>query len=292
MAEAQRTQQQVKRERWRLLRQIHDIFDKPLIVLSFIWVLLVIYDFLHGLNRSLTILSYVIWAVFILNFLIEIIVAPEKIRYLRHHWLTAISLLLPALRIFSIFRIFRLLRAAQAVRSISLLRLLTSLNRSLRAVRRTLYRRRLIYVISATLVVIFSGAAGMAYFESPAALYQAGITGAGLPGYTDALWWTAMIMTTMGSDYWPRTAEGRILTFLLALYAFAIFGFITATIASHFVGQDQGKQLHATRSETEMLRAEIASLRTQVALLTRSLESERNGKRERTDRHEPTHQEA
>lgn len=291
MVESHRTQQRVKRERWRLLRQIHDVFDKPLIALSFIWVLLVIYDFVQGLNPPLTILSYVIWAIFILNFLIEIIVAPEKLKYLRKHWFNVISLLLPALRIFSIFRVFRLLRAARAVRSLSLLRLLTSLNRGLGAVKRTLYRRRIIYVISATLVVIFAGAAGMAYFENPVALQQAGVPGTGVNGYIDALWWTAMIMTTMGSDYWPKTAEGRILTFLLALYAFAIFGYITATIASHFIGQDQHKQQYANRSETETLRTEIAELRKQVALLNRTIEREQTGEHERTHHHEPTHQE-
>jgi voltage-gated potassium channel len=27
--------------------------------------------------------------------------------------------------------------------------------------------------------------------------------------YGNALWWTAMVMTTIGSDYFPKTAEGR-----------------------------------------------------------------------------------
>jgi len=35
----------------------------------------------------------------------------------------------------------------------------------------------------------------------------------------EALWWTAMIMTTMGSQYWPQTIEGRMLCVFLALYA-------------------------------------------------------------------------
>ncbi len=42
----------------------------------------------------------------------------------------------------------------------------------------------------------------------------------------------------MGSDYWPRTPEGRILCLLLALYAFAVFGYVTATLASYFIGRD------------------------------------------------------
>jgi hypothetical protein len=30
-------------------------------------------------------------------------------------------------------------------------------------------------------------------------------------------------MTTLGSEHWPRPPEGRILTFLLALYAFHLW---------------------------------------------------------------------
>ncbi len=39
-----------------------------------------------------------------------------------------------------------------------------------------------------------------------------------------------MIMTTMGS--WPQTPEGRVLCLLLAVYAFAVFGYVTAMLAA------------------------------------------------------------
>jgi voltage-gated potassium channel len=74
----------------------------------------------------------------------------------------------------------------------------------------------------------------------------------------------------MGSEYWPQTAEGRILGWLLALYAFAIFGYITATIASFFVGQDTSAQAQPTAStaaDSAALRDEIAALRQELALL-------------------------
>jgi voltage-gated potassium channel len=45
-------------------------------------------------------------------------------------------------------------------------------------------------------------------------------------------------MTTMGSGYWPESAEARVLCLLLALYAFAVFGYVTAALASFFVGRD------------------------------------------------------
>ncbi len=86
---------------------------------------------------------------------------------------------------------------------------------------------------------------------------------AALNTYGTSLWWTAMIMTTMGSQYWPQTPEGRILCVLLALYAFAVFGYVTATLASFFIGrdaEDERGELAGQRSINE-LHAEIAYYR-------------------------------
>lgn len=44
--------------------------------------------------------------------------------------------------------------------------------------------------------------------------------------------WTAMIMTTMGSAYWPQTVEGRVLCVRPATYSFAMFGYVTATVST------------------------------------------------------------
>ena len=41
--------------------------------------------------------------------------------------------------------------------------------------------------------------------------------GGGLKSYSDALWWTCMLLTSIGSEYWPHTAEGRLLCILLAI---------------------------------------------------------------------------
>lgn len=239
-------EQLLQRQRWRLLAQISAFAEKPLIVLAIVWLVLLIVDLTAGLSTPLLVLHFVIWGIFIFEFLIRIIIAPDRSVFMRHNWLTAISLLLPALRILRVlqaFRTLRFLRAARFARSATLVRVIGSVNRGMRATRRIVQRRGLGYVIALTIIVTLAGAAGMRFLESPAALQAQGYTdavraGAGFHSYGDALWWTAMIMTTMGSEQWPKTTEGRILCWLLALYAFAIFGYITATIASIFIGQD------------------------------------------------------
>jgi voltage-gated potassium channel len=88
--------------------------------------------------------------------------------------------------------------------------------------------------------------------------------------YADALWWTAMLMTTLGSETWPQTGEGRILCFALALYAFTVFGYVTATLATFFVGRDAENQDAeiASNEDIQALRREIRELRAEIRVLT------------------------
>jgi voltage-gated potassium channel len=278
---------EIHKERWELLEHVNALTEKPFIALSLLWVVLLILEFTSDLNRPLEVLTDVIWVLFILDFLIEFAIAPKKWDYLRGNWLTALSLALPAFRLLRIFQLFRAFRAfrffrvVRVARSLRLLRLFTSLNRGMRATRNALGRHRVGYVLSLTTLVVFAGAAGMLRFENPASLMEAGIPagerGSGLRSYSDALWWTAMLLTTLGSEYWPQTAEGRITCWLLSLYAFAIFGYITATIASYFIGKGseagQGApegeaadaRPHPTEAQLNRALGENTALRAQVA---------------------------
>lgn len=242
-------------ERIDLLSQINDIFDFPLLILSIIWLALIVVEFVYGLSSTLQTASIVIWGIFIMDFFIELFIAPKKKVYLKENWFIALSLFLPALRILKIFRGFGLFKLSSFIRSFNLARILSSFNRSIRTVRRAVKQRGLQYVLLLTALVTFIGAAGMYYFERP-----------GLSSYWDAFWWTAMIMTTIGSDYWPKTAEGRILTFLLSVYAFAIFGYITAALASLLVGKEKeasSKEIMELHKEVQQLSSEISELSEQ-----------------------------
>ena len=203
-----------------------------MLALGAVWLGLLIVEFTRGLAPWLRRLNDLIWLAFVAQFAIEFLAAPVKRVYLRRHWLTAISLAAPALRLVRLFRLVRAARAARALRGLRLARLLGGLNRGMRAVGLTFRRRGVGYVVMLTTFVALMGAAGMYRFELDAP------GGPGLPNYSTALWWTAMLLTTMGSDYWPRTAEGRVLCLLLSLYAFAVFGYLTAAIAAYFVGRD------------------------------------------------------
>lgn len=236
MQDKEKYKQSIKDERWELLNEINSATDKPIFFLAFIWLGIIIIDFTRGLNPLLIWLNYIIWVIFILDFLIELIIAPDKTKFIKSNWITGLSVVLPAFGILRLLRITKLAMLSRFIRSINLLRLLTSIRRGTKATKSFLSRHGFGYIVILTILIIFAGAAGMYYFENPESVNPAGHPKSrGLTSYWDALWWTAMIMTTMGSQYWPVTVEGRILCWLLALYAFSFFGYITATIASYFI---------------------------------------------------------
>jgi len=251
---------QMNAERRSLVEQLENWLETPMLVLGFVWLGLLIYEFIWTLSPALELLGTIIWIIFILDFALKFLLAPDKTDYLKANWLTALSLLVPALRVFRIFRIFRVLRAARAARGIRLFRVLTSLNRGMKALGASFGRRGFGYVVALSVIVIFAGAAGMLAFENE-------VEG-GIKTYGDALWWTAMMITTIGSDYFPKTTEGRVLCFILALYGFAVFGYVTATLATFFVGRD------AENAESEIVGTEdINALCGEIALLREEIKA-------------------
>lgn len=256
--------QLLNQERREILEQLEDWLEMPMLVLGFVWLALFLIEVIWGLSPLLEVVGWVIWSLFVLNFVVEFILAPRKVAYLKSNWLTAISLVLPALRVFRIGRVLRILRTARATRGLRLVRTISSTNRGMRSLSASLGRRGFGYVVALTLIITLIGAAGMYAFESNIP------DGSGLKDYGSALWWTAMLMTTLGSEYWPQTPEGRVLCFLLALYAFAVFGYLTAAIATFFVGRDADDDVAeiAGAKSIAALHDEIAALRADIQLLS------------------------
>lgn len=255
---------EIDRNRYEILQRLDEGMEVPMLVLAFVWLALLVVEFIWGLSSGLQVLGTVIWVIFGLDLALKLLLAPSKVAYLRSNWLTVVALLVPALRVFRVFRVVRVLRAARAMRGLRLVRVLTSLNRGMKALGATMSRRGFGYVVVLTVVVTLVGSAGMLAFEGPAL----GGTG-GWSSYGSAVWWTAMIITTLGSDYWPQSTAGRTLCLLLALYGFAIFGYLTATLATFFIGrdaEDEEAELPSARS-VQQLHQEISSLREELRAL-------------------------
>jgi voltage-gated potassium channel len=130
----------------------------------------------------------------------------------------------------------------------------------------TMNRRGFAYVMALVVIVAFAGAAGMYSLEKG---------NEGFENYGMALWWTAMRITTAGSDFWPQTPEGRGLAFILTVFGYVIFGYVTATLASYFVGRD-AEEKDAPIAST----SDVAALQKEISELTKSINEMKSKLRE------------
>jgi voltage-gated potassium channel len=249
--------QKLTNERTKLLTTVENFLEGPMIFLGFVWLVLLVIELIWGLNKPLEYASLTIWIIFIIDFFIKFILAPVKVDFFKKNWLTAISLIIPALRVFRIFRFVRLLRGLRGIR---LVRIVSSLNRSMKSLGATMKRRAFGYVFMITLIVTFAGAAGMYALENP---------NAGFDSYGMALWWTAMRVITAGNEFNPATPEGRGLAFLIAVFGYTIFGYVTATFATYFIGRDAEEKDApvAGAKDVEELKAEIIKLTASIDAL-------------------------
>jgi voltage-gated potassium channel len=250
-------QQESHSDRWRVLFGLEEWLRVPMLMLSAAWLAIAVLDLTGNSGPALETAGTVIWLLFIAEFALRFTIAPQKRRFLGRNILTMVALAVPALRL---VRAVAMVRAATIVRGVRLVRVIGVVNRSMNALRRTLRRRAFGYVLVLTAAVWLAGSAGM-YALEPANEVRGGFT-----SFFDALWWTGMLLTSIGSQYWPQTTEGRVLGFLLALYGLGILGYITATLASFFIGRDalSNEGEVASSDEIRQLRRDIATLRDAI----------------------------
>lgn len=122
----------------------------------------------------------------------------------------------------------------------------------------TMRRRGFIYVVLLALVVTLAGAAGMFALEKDTP---------GFESYGLSLWWTAMRVITAGSEHFPITPEGRGLALILALFGYAIFGYVTATLATFFIGRDAEEEGAPVAGAKD-----VAALKNEISLLTKAIQ--------------------
>lgn len=241
-------------DRYRLLRTVEAKFELPMVLLGFVWLGLLVAELVTGLSPVLRTAGTVIWALFVIDFVLRMWLAVDRFHYLRRNWLSAVSLAVPALRMFRALRAVALLRGVRGVRVV---RVAGAMNRALRALGKTFRRRGFLYVVAASVLIVVLGAAAILAFEGQTVGFQ---------NYGDALWWTAMMVLSVGSEVWPDSAEGRSLAFFLALYGFSILGYVAASLTSFFLDQDA----HDDRAglvgarDLRSLQAEIRALRSEL----------------------------
>lgn len=229
--------------------ELGDAFDVVFTALSFAFLALLVLELAATLPdawvRRVQLVQWAIWFTFALEFVTRLALAPDRHRFLRHNWLAALSVALPALRI------FRAARAIRAARSLRVVRLVTGTNRGMQALRSVAGFGGIGYVFGLTGIVLILAAAGLYSLESAHADSPIDSWGA-------ALWWSATTLATLGSADYPVTTEGRILGLLVMMYGLAVSGYVTAVMAVGLLG------LRERRDPQNELIAEIRALRQEL----------------------------
>ncbi|MBA2469354.1 MAG: ion transporter, partial [Chloroflexia bacterium] len=223
----------VRDQRWELAENLQAILDPVMAGLGLVFLGLLLLDYSaielsEAASSRLFWALQAIWAIFLVEFAVRLIVAPAKGEFLRSNWLGALSLVLPFLRPLRAFR------AARALRSLSLVRFLGGINRGIRVLRAVTRGRQFAWVGALTVVVMLAGAVGVRYFDR-------GIEGAPIQSFGSALWWSSAMVTTINNELYAVSTEARVLAILMRVFAVSVFGYITASIATYFIGTAQAE---------------------------------------------------
>ncbi|HEV3187549.1 MAG TPA: ion channel [Acidimicrobiales bacterium] len=184
----------------------------PMILLSFTYVAVYVgpiywYPLSNSMRLTFHVAEYAVWAIFIIDYLIQLQLSIGKRAFLRREWF---SLLLIA---FPFFRPVRAVRGIVFLRQASTRK--ASLVRSLPAILGSM----------AVLLVIIAGAAVL-----NAERFAHGAT---IKTPSDALWWAVTAITTSGGgNLAPITNEGRIIAACLLVFGLGLLTSMTGYVAS------------------------------------------------------------
>lgn len=104
-------------------------------LLAILWLYLFFYELISGLNETQQDLIFVIWILFVFEYLIKLILAPRRWQFIKENWITEIALVIPAFRMFRIFYAIRILQSVRVINSANIIRALTSSKRFLSALK-------------------------------------------------------------------------------------------------------------------------------------------------------------
>lgn len=213
-------------DRAALVNRVNRALDLPMALLSLVMLALVLVDLLAELTPEARLwlerANWAIWSVFALEFVFKLGLSPDKRTYMRTHWFDALVVIVP------MFRVLRALRILRVTKAFPLFRLAAFVGMGLRGTRTFMIHYRIGYLLALTGLVTLGAAVG-------ALLLERGEPHTRFVTFGDALWWSAALMTTVGSDLNPQTALGRTLAVGIMLYAQLVFVYLIGALSSELL---------------------------------------------------------
>lgn len=239
--------------------------ELPMLVLTLVMVPILIVPFVvhlaPGLASVLLSIDYFIWAIFAIEYIVRLVLAPRRRHFFVHNLPDLVVVAVPMLRP------LRLVRSVRLLRFLRLGRLAALAGQGTHKSKRSLHVQGLNYVLIVTgfLVLVTSLVVYDLERQAP---------GSTIKSWPDGLWWALSTVTTVGyGDKVPVTAGGRAVAVVLMLGGIALLGVITAAIAATFVAHSQGERAEAQKAQDDEAEVGLVEVLDRISALERSLES-------------------
>lgn len=193
----------------------------------------------HGaLRTGLDVAWWATYAVFVIDYVVRLCLATQRLRWFIRHLFDFAIIALPALRP------LRLLSLAVVIKVLQ------------RAIGHNIRGRVIAYTAFGTLIIIYGASLAILDVERG--------RNPNMNNFGDALWWAFTTVTTVGyGDTVPITVEGRFVAVALMVAGVSLLGVVTATLASWIVQrvtEEDTASKAVTAAQIDELRDEIRKL--------------------------------
>jgi len=192
-----------------------------------------------AVNSLLNSVMTLLYLAFIVDYVVRLVLAPQRRRWFFRHLFDLAIVALPVLRPLRLLRLLVLIKVMQRAGGDAI--------------------RGRVAVYAASSAVLFVYVASLAMLQAERSAPDSTITSFG-----DAIWWAVTTVTTVGyGDTYPVTVTGRVIAGLLMIGGISLIGVITATVASWIVervSEGDSANRAATAAQMEELRDQIHQL--------------------------------
>ncbi len=192
-----------------------------------------------AVNSLLNSVMTLLYLAFIVDYVVRLVLAPQRRRWFFRHLFDLAIVALPVLRPLRLLRLLVLIKVMQRAGGDAI--------------------RGRVAVYAASSAVLFVYVASLAMLQTERSAPDSTITSFG-----DAIWWAVTTVTTVGyGDTYPVTVTGRVIAGLLMIGGISLIGVITATVASWIVervSEGDSANRAATAAQMEELRDQIHQL--------------------------------
>ena len=254
-----------------LVDRIEQVTKYPMLVLGIAWMVIGVIIVTTDVNGSASIVLvgtlFVLWAILLLEYLVRLVVTPDRRGYLKRRWAEPATVVLPPLQGWHFV----------GIEKMSLL-----LHEGELRVEAVLKHHSLFRVLIAAAATLFLGAWLVLLFEE-------NNKGSNIHSYSNALWWAIVTVTTVGyGDRFPMTGAGRTVAVILMLVGIGLIGVLTATVASVFIKEhtdatkeqltkghaDLGEQLSVISNRLADVERRLGATPAEVAAIDTAAEGE------------------